>query len=87
MRGVVGEEMMFLKMHKGPGKLNEALIKAAVRVVALEPQMLQNIVRFIVLPAIKAEEKGPVLDWMRGGRFRVPIREPGVHAFVFFHSP
>lgn len=47
---------LLLQMHKSACDLDEALVKEAIFIRALQPEMFQHIVRFVVLARIEAGE-------------------------------
>jgi hypothetical protein len=55
---------VFLQMNEGPSRLNQAFEKIIVVSVAVQPKLLENVVRFIVMllvPALKI----CTVEWMR----------------------
>src|SRR5688500_12561911 len=74
--GVSRVLVMFLQMHEGPGRLDQSLeILGVFRTDGFpEPNLLQDIVRFIVALLVPAPKKRPVIG-VRGDA--VP-RRPGL---------
>jgi hypothetical protein len=66
VRGVVGKERLFLKVHEGSGELNESLIKAPVFIGALEPEVFEDVVRFVELGLVETEKKRAVFPGKEG---------------------
>jgi hypothetical protein len=86
MGGVPGKEAVLLEVYEGSGKLNQALIKAPVGVVALQPQVFQNIMGLVIFSAVETREKSSVLRRQMRAWVGVPVPKPSLHTFVFFHS-
>src|SRR5688572_4027611 len=76
--------MLFFQMHKRTGQLNEALVKAMVRALRLQPQMLENIVRLVIVPTVKAREPASVTRVEVGFRLS-QVFHHALNPFVFFH--
>jgi len=53
-------------MNKCPRKLDQALVEKTVVVPAFQPELLENIVGFVVVPRIKALEKSRVARVLAG---------------------
>jgi putative hemolysin len=86
MRGVPGKEKLLLKMHECPGQLNQRLIKTAVGIGTLQPQMLEHIVGFVVGASV---EEGDESSIFRGSFLRAqesPAIQPEREPLIFFHS-
>ena len=87
MGWVLRKITVFLEIHKSTGKLNEALIKAAVGVVALQPEVFQNIVGLVICSSVKTREKCAVLGRKSRWSISLPVCQPTLDAVIFFHSP
>jgi hypothetical protein len=65
---------IFLQMNKRAGGLDQALEKICIRRFGVEPELLQDIVRFIVtalVPALKISAVKWMLRWLTGGNLDV----------------
>ena len=83
--GMVGAEKLLLQMDKRAGDLDQALEKTMILVMALEPQVLEDVVGFIILPFIEAA-KVALVTWMqRRTGFSPELLHKGANAFGFFH--
>jgi len=66
---MIGPGELLLQMHKSAGKLDQPFIEVCIRPGLCKPQVLKDIVRFVVLSGIEArEETGvariePVRHW------------------------
>ena len=78
--------MLFFQMNERPSDLNEAFIIEMVFVAALQPEGLQDIVRFIVVFPAEALEEACIARVVGafGGNFE--RFEQGEYAFVFRHG-
>jgi hypothetical protein len=56
MFGVMGMERLELQVDEGAGDLDEAFVKGVVFVAALQPEMLEHVVGFVVFAGIEAGE-------------------------------
>jgi len=72
---------VFLKMHKRARRLNQSLEKIIVRRVGVEPEMLKDIVRFVVTLLVPAS-KISAIKWM----IRDLAGKIGVVAFELAHE-
>ncbi len=54
-------EVLLLQMHKGPGHLDQPLEVEMITPFRPQPQMLEHIMRFVVLPRIEAREIAQIL--------------------------
>ena len=59
--GCVGPEVLLPQMHVGPGDLDQPLVEERIRIAAAEPEMLQHVVRFVVIAGIETGEVPRVL--------------------------
>jgi len=64
---------IFLKMHERAGGLNQAFEKIIIVAVAVQPNLLQDIVSFIVALLIPASKKRPVKRMIRHLAGRIEI--------------
>ncbi len=83
--GVVGPEMLFLQMDEGAGDLDEAFEKGMVGTFRAQPELLEDIVGFVVFAAIKAGEETRVVRVEAGGGLSSEGPDVGGDAVAFFH--
>ena len=76
---------MLLQMDEGAGDLNQALEKTMILVMALEPQVLEDVVGFIIFPFIEAAKVALVAWMQRPTGFSPELLHIGGNAFGFFH--
>ncbi len=51
---------ILLQMNKRAGGLDQSLEKVIIRRVAMEPELLENVVRFVIFLIVPATKIGPV---------------------------
>ena len=83
--GMIGPEKLLLQMDKGAGDLDQALEKTMILVRALEPQVLEDVVGFIVFPFIEAAKVAFVTGMQRPTGLCPELLHIGGNAFGFFH--
>ena len=83
--GVIGPEMLFLQMNEGTGDLDEAFEEGVVGAFRAQPELFEDIVRFVVFAAIEAGEKARVVRVEVGARSGTEGLDVGGDAVAFFH--
>ena len=78
--------MLFFQMNERPSDLDEAFIIEMVFVAALQPERLQNIVRFIVVFPVEALEEACIARVVGTLGGDVERFEQSGYAFVFQHE-
>ena len=77
-------QAVFLQMHKCAGKLDEPLVKIAIRTAPVrQPQVFQNVMRFVKLLPVKQNK---VAGIMRVHTVPGELPDHFHHAFVFVHA-
>ena len=76
---------LLLEMYKSTSHLDQSFEKKIILVSALEPQVLQDIMRFIVLTCIEAGEVPLITRIQRQLGICAKLGYKGGNAFVFFH--
>ena len=76
---------MFLQMHEGAGKLDEALEKRAVGAAGLKPEVLEAIMGFVVLLRVEAGEVSLIARVEREVGIATEAGDEPVDAVAFFH--
>lgn len=76
---------LLLEMYKSTRHLDQPFKKEIVFVSALEPQVLENIMRFIILTCIEAGEVALITRIQRQLGICANLSYKGRNAFVFFH--
>jgi len=64
---------VLLKMHKGPGGLNQSFEKIIIVGVAIEPNLLQNVVRLVVTLFVPTAKKRAIKRMVRHVARRIDI--------------
>lgn len=77
-------EVLLLQVDEGAGHLDEAFVELGVRILAAEPEMLEDVVGLIVLGGIEAGEIAEVFGREVSGGAGEPGHEGG-DALTFFH--
>ena len=77
--------VLLLQMDEGSGDLDETFVKERVRVVALEPEVFEDIVRLVILGRIEAGEVGRVVRIERQQGAGAGRADEGGDAVAFFH--
>lgn len=52
--------VLLAEVDKGPGDLDEALVEAVVGVAGLQPEILEHVVRFVVVATVKTDKVAEV---------------------------
>jgi hypothetical protein len=83
--GMLRPQELLAKVHKGSGDLDEALVKETIVVGALQPEMLQHIVGFVILARVEARKISGVIRIKR--RFGRESESGNIsrYAVTFFH--
>ena len=78
-------QKLLLQVNESARDLDEPLVKEAVFVTALEPEMLEHVVGFVVFPRIEAGEIAGIarVELPIGGR--AELGNEGRDALTFFH--
>ena len=82
---VIGLKEVLLQMHECAGHLDQTLEKAVVVALRLQPEILQDVVRRVVLLVIKAGEIPSIAPVEGVSRIGAELFEKGGDSFVFFH--
>ena len=82
---MIRAEKLLLEMHEGTSNLNQALEEKMIFIPALQPKMLQYVVRFIVLTCVEAGKIALIarVESQRG--VSTKLFDKGGNAVVFFH--
>lgn len=83
---VVRAEELLLQMDKCAGDLNETFEEAMILVMTLQPQILQNIVRFIITTFIETSKVALIARIERDIRVSAKLFDEGVNTVGFFHG-
>ena len=83
---VVWSGVLFFQMHKGTGDLDEAFKVEVVFVPAFQPEVLQYIMRLVVVALVETLEI-PGIAWMKPCGVRgLECFDKGRNAVVLFHE-
>jgi len=82
---VLGLKEVLLQVYERAGELDEAFEKQMIVARSLEPQILEHVVRFVILPRIEAREIALISRIERKARIGAERFDEGGDAFVFFH--
>jgi hypothetical protein len=85
MLRVLGMERLELQVDEGAGDLDEAFVKAVVFVAPLQPEMLQDVVGFVVFAGIEARKIALVTRIEVEIGIGVQALYIGSEAVAFFH--
>ena len=78
-------EELLLQVNESTGDLDKPLVVRPIFVPALEPQMLEHIVCFIILTRVETGEKPGVARVQAGRRRGAKLGDKGRNALIFFH--
>ena len=84
--GVPRPLVLLLEVNKGARELDQPFIKSIISIARLQPEMLENVVRFIVFGAVEAGEPAGVTGVEPGFAARQAINHR-LDSFAFFHRP
>jgi hypothetical protein len=65
---MIRTQELFLEVHKRAGDLDESFIEEMIFVAPLQPEMLEHIVRFVILPRIETAEVA-LIAWIERARW------------------
>jgi len=83
---MVGRQKLFTEMHKSAGNLDQASKESLIRSRVLQPEMLEHVVRFVVIPAVEAGEVADVARvQVRSDSSTVQLTDKRLHAVELFH--
>lgn len=54
VRGMIGATVLLLQMHERAGDLDQSFEKTVMLIPTLQPEMLKDIVRFVIIATIEA---------------------------------
>ena len=83
---VVWSGVLFFQMHKGAGDLDEAFKVEVVFVPAFQPEVLQYIMRLVVIALVEAFEIPSIARMEPCGVRGLECFDKGRDAVVFFHG-
>ena len=83
--GMIGPQKLFLQMHKRAGCLDQAFEKEMVVVALLQPEMLENIVRFVILARIEAAKEALIARVQLAAGVGAELLHELADAVSFFH--
>ena len=85
--GVIRPQELFAQVNKRSGDLDQPLVKdkIAVRRTGPEPQMLQNVVGFVITPLVETSEIPLVAGMQSQIRVRLQGSDKGGHPLVLAH--
>jgi hypothetical protein len=83
---VVRAEELLLQMDKRAGHLDQAFEEAMILVMTLQPQILQNVMGFVITPFIKASKVALIARIEREARVSAQLLDEGVDTIGFFHG-
>ena len=83
--GCAGMQELLLQVDERPRDLDQPLEKEMVVIPALEPEMLEHVVGFVVLLAVEAREIALITRIEREGGIGVQLLDKGRNAVAFFH--
>lgn len=82
---MIRTQKLFLEVHKRAGDLDQSFEEKVIFVAPLQPEMLENIVRFVILPRIETTEITLVTGVKRAGRIGAELLHKTVDSLTFFH--
>ena len=83
--GMIGSQKLLLQMHKRASCLDQAFEKEMVFVLVLQPEMLENVVRFVILPRIEAAKEALVARVQLAAGVGAEFLHEAADAVAFFH--
>ena len=78
-------QKLLLQMHERPRDLDEPFEEPVILVLALEPEILQHVMRFVILADVESREKALIARIESQRRVRTELLHKGRDSFVFFH--
>jgi hypothetical protein len=82
---VVGMEKLLLEVHEGASNLDEALKEKVILIPGAQPEVLENVVRLVVLLGVKTGKIALVARIERQGGIRAELLDEGRDTGIFFH--
>ena len=85
MLRVIRIKRVEFQVDKGARDLNEAFVEEIIAVRASQPEMLEHIMRFVVLSCVKARKIALITRIQCDSRIRLQLLDKGGEPFAFLH--